>query len=179
MSRKASPESLNEFADGANALLPRGRSVVERQAPLQWLSLFRRLARWLRLRNRYNAFLVAVFAALSVVYITMDIPPVYTASPLAHGDGVYYFVYLRSLVYDGDLDFANDYPIIGNQSGLGRNPKTGHYETGMPIGVAILQLPLGFVARAVVPLARWLGLTGCRTAVCQETRPDVFSQGSL
>jgi len=114
----------------------------------------------LRLRNRYNAFLVAVFVALSVVYVTMDIPPVYTASPLAHGDGVYYFVYLRSLVYDGDLDFANDYPIIGNQSGLGRNPKTGHYETGMPIGVAILQLPLGFVARAVVPLARWLGLTG-------------------
>ncbi len=124
---------------------------------MQLFPFFRRLAG--RLRNRYSAFLVAVFAVLSVVYVTMDIPPVYTASPLAHGDGVYYFVYLRSLVYDGDLDFANDYPIIGNQSGLGRNHKTGHYETGMPIGVAILQLPLGFVARAVVPLARWLGLT--------------------
>jgi hypothetical protein len=126
---------------------------------LQWFPFFRRLTGRLRPRNRYSAFLVAVFAALLVVYVTMDIPPVYTASPLAHGDGVYYFVYLRSLVYDGDLDFTNDYAIIGNHAGLPRNPKTGHYETGMPIGVAILQLPLGFLARAVVPVARWLGLT--------------------
>lgn len=126
---------------------------------MQWLSLFRRLAGRLRPRNRYSAFLAAVFAALSLVYVTMDIPPVFTASPVAHGDGVYYFVYLRSLVYDGDLDFANDYAVIGNQSRLGRNAKTGHYETGMPIGVAILQLPLGFVARAVLPVARGLGLT--------------------
>jgi hypothetical protein len=126
---------------------------------LQWFPFIRRLAKRLRPRNRYSAFLVAVFAALSVVYVTMDTPPVFTASPWVHGDGTYYFVYLRSLVYDGDLDFANDYAILGNHSGMPRNPKTGHWESVMPIGVAVLQLPLGLVARATVSLARWLGLS--------------------
>jgi hypothetical protein len=126
---------------------------------LQWFPLIRRFAGRFRPRNRWSAFLVAVFAAVSVVYVTMDIPPVFTARPVAHGDGVYYFVYLRSLVYDGDLDFANDYAIIGNPHGMPRNSKTGHFENGTGIGVAIFQLPLGFVARAAVPVARWLGLT--------------------
>src|SRR5688572_20379710 len=59
------------------------------------------------------AALLAVFVALTVAYVAHP-EGRFTRGGRAHGDGVYYYVYLRSLVHDGDFDFENDYALLGN-----------------------------------------------------------------
>jgi hypothetical protein len=58
-------------------------------------------------------------------------------------DGFYYYAYLRSLWFDGDVDFANDYRAIG----LGDKPHlfeptpTGYAQSAWTIGPAIIWSP--------------------------------------
>jgi hypothetical protein len=81
-------------------------------------------------------------------------------------DSVEYYVYLRSLFFDGDLDFTNDYtrfhelnPRAGLKEGLLDVPPT---PTGLPInlapvGTAILWSPAFLLAHGAVLLARGAG----------------------
>jgi hypothetical protein len=68
-------------------------------------------------------------------------------------DGFYYFSYLRSLAFDRDVDFRNDYTLLG----LGDKPHlfqltpTGHAQSAASIGPAILWAPF-FAAGHVVAL---------------------------
>ena len=58
---------------------------------------------------------LAVVLACGVVYLTL-----YAAEPRVHNpgaDGFYGWLYARSLVFDGDLDFANDYRLCGDPWG--------------------------------------------------------------
>lgn len=72
------------------------------------------------------------------------------------GDGIYYFLYLRSLVIDHDVDFTNDYRDY-------RNPwRYGETETGKPgnpasIGSALMWLPFYSVAHALAQVASKMG----------------------
>jgi hypothetical protein len=58
-------------------------------------------------------------------------------------DGFYYFAYARSIAFDRDVDFANDYRLLG----LGDKPHlftptpTGHAQSAWTIGPAILWAP--------------------------------------
>jgi len=58
-------------------------------------------------------------------------------------DGFYYFSYLRSLAFDRDLDFTNDYTLLGlgDKPHLFRPTPTGHAQSAASIGPAILWSP--------------------------------------
>lgn len=102
--------------------------------------------------------LLALFALL----LPLATPRVYAT------DEVQYYVYLRSLRFDGDLDFANDYrrfaelnPASGiEQSLLQPNrirERTGLYGNIAPVGAAIMWAPFFLLADALVHLANALG----------------------
>jgi len=90
------------------------------------------------------------------------------------GDAVHYFVYVRSIVFDGDLRFQNDYmrlygltgPVPGVEWIFTPLP-TGYVRNIMPIGSAIVWAPLYLLTA----LGAWLGfLAGLWPA------PDGFSR---
>lgn len=82
------------------------------------------------------------------------------------GDATHHFVQLRSLVYDRDLHFTNEYSrIYGVDEPLPELEwiftdltSTGHVRNYMPIGPALLWLPLYALASGVLLAAAWIGL---------------------
>jgi len=58
-------------------------------------------------------------------------------------DGFYYFAYLRSLAFDGDVNFTNDYKLLGldDKPQLFVPTATGHAQSAASIGPAILWAP--------------------------------------
>ena len=69
------------------------------------------------------------------------------------GDALHHYVQLRSAIFDGDLHFRNDYVRLyglqGGEPGTGwvyEDTPTGHVRNLMPVGPAILWLPLFLVA---------------------------------
>lgn len=81
-------------------------------------------------------------------------------------DGFYYFAYLRSLMFDGDVNFINDYKLLGlgDKTHLFQLTRTGHAQSAWTIGPAILWAPF-FVAGDAV--ARELS----------DNNPDVSTNG--
>ena len=65
---------------------------------------------------------------------------------LAGSDGLYYFSILRSSVLDGDLDFSNDYKMMGVDAPV---TSTGHKANPYAVGAAILWLPFFLCAHAI------------------------------
>ncbi|HEY6877166.1 MAG TPA: interleukin-like EMT inducer domain-containing protein [Polyangiales bacterium] len=74
--------------------------------------------------------------------------PSFVAARSAHLDGIYYYAYLRSLGFDGDLDLANDYQLLGNPWHSPINASTHKFENMFGIGPALLWSPAFAVARA-------------------------------
>jgi hypothetical protein len=83
-------------------------------------------------------------------------------------DEVQYYVYLRSLRFDGDLDFANDYrelarlnPRSGIEGSLLQEnrirPKTGLYGNIAPVGCALMWAPFFLLADVGVQGANLFG----------------------
>jgi hypothetical protein len=66
-------------------------------------------------------------------------------------DGFYYFAYLRSLAFDRDVNFMNDYKLLGlgDKTYLFQPTRTGHAESAWTIGPAIVWSPF-FAAGHVV-----------------------------
>jgi hypothetical protein len=58
-------------------------------------------------------------------------------------DGFYYYAYLRSLAFDRDVNFMNDYRMLGlgDKTYLFQPTKTGHAESAWTIGPAIVWSP--------------------------------------
>jgi hypothetical protein len=58
-------------------------------------------------------------------------------------DGFYYYAYLRSLAFDHDVDFTNDYRMLGlgDKAHLFRPTRTGHAQSAWTIGPAIVWSP--------------------------------------
>lgn len=58
-------------------------------------------------------------------------------------DGFYYFAYLRSLAFDRDVNFMNDYRMLGlaDKTYLFQPTATGHAESAWTIGPAIVWSP--------------------------------------
>lgn len=67
---------------------------------------------------------------------------------LVGSDGTFYYVYLHSLVIDGDLSFANEYRYFGLSAAELTTP-TGLAPNKYAIGPALLWLPFFLVAHAV------------------------------
>jgi hypothetical protein len=66
-------------------------------------------------------------------------------------DGFYYFAYLRSLAFDRDVNFMNDYRMLGlgDKTYLFQPTKTGHAESAWTIGPAIVWSPFFAVGHVV------------------------------
>jgi hypothetical protein len=58
-------------------------------------------------------------------------------------DGFYYYAYLRSLVFDGDVEFSNDYRLLGlgDKPHLFKPTPTGYAQSAWTIGPAIVWAP--------------------------------------
>ncbi|MGB9750899.1 glycosyltransferase family 39 protein [Roseiflexus castenholzii] len=102
--------------------------------------------------------LMALFALL----LPLATPRVYAT------DEVQYYVYLRSLRFDGDLDFANDYrrfAELNPRSGIEESllqpnrirPATGLYGNIAPVGAAIMWAPFFLLADTLVHLSNLFG----------------------
>lgn len=87
---------------------------------------------------------------------------------LRGADEIEYFSYLRSLVFDGDLDFENEYRHFVDRDPQGlagfretfldnREPLTGRPKNFAPIGSALLWSPAYLLAHAGVLAARGMG----------------------
>lgn len=89
------------------------------------------------------------------------------------GDATHHFVQLRSLVFDGDLDFRNEYLEIygltreepGTEWIFTELTPTGHVRNYMPVGPALLWAPLYLLLAGVQMLLSFAGLAA---------RPDGF-----
>jgi hypothetical protein len=120
---------------------------------------------WLARQDRGALLIVALFLLL----LPLSIPRIYAT------DEIQYFAYLRSLYFDHDLDFRNEYQHFadqGLQSGdpavfnallrdkpedPPRIPATGLYRNVAPIGSALLWAPGFALADLLVRAANLLG----------------------
>lgn len=121
-------------------------------------------ALWVRTHDRLNSqragILMTFLGGVAMVII-------YLFSPRGHvpeGDGHYIWLFARSLVFDGDLDFANDYTLCGDPWGVGgaqaANPGANPYS----LGPSLFWMP-------ALWLGRWLvtsqaGATPAQLAGC-------------
>lgn len=121
-----------------------------------------------RLRARLDALIarplplfIGIFLVFLVVYgaSIFLIPKRY--GRLIVGDGIYYYVYLRSAVLDGDLDFLNDYTIYQEfntedprkkQEMLERKTPTGMAANFFSVGPAVLWAPVYVLTHAIASL---------------------------
>ncbi len=93
--------------------------------------------RWTPGLDPYSRVLQALFIlSLAAMYIQ----PQRVAS-----DGVFYFAPLRSLVVDGDLDFENEYRILGAREGYFQRTETGRLPNNFSIGPGLLWAPFYLV----------------------------------
>lgn len=68
-----------------------------------------------------------------------------------NADASYYYVYLPSLVLDGDLDFTNQYAVTKNYYRWGKTP-IGRPANPFGIGPAILQLPMFVLGHGIAAI---------------------------
>src|SRR5512142_3035300 len=92
---------------------------------LHWARLARSPARW-------DFVAALVYATISLL--------LYATCLDAHrpgADGYYGWIYARSLAYDGDLDFTNDYALCGDPWSMGWTTATNHRANVFYIGTAV------------------------------------------
>jgi hypothetical protein len=89
----------------------------------------------------YEKILILVYVLLLIVLLTPRI---------IGNDGIGYYVYLRSLFFDHDLDFTNEFAHYGSQYVIvGHSPVTGRPVVGVPIGSAVLWAPFYIAAHYI------------------------------
>lgn len=124
----------------------------------------RRLPAWLAARDTGPWLILLIFLLL----LPISVPRV------ALSDEVQYYAYLRSLYFDGDLDFRNEYIYFAEQGrqfgdeavanallredALNPHPETGLLRNVAPVGSAILWAPGFILADGYVLAARALGV---------------------
>jgi hypothetical protein len=89
-----------------------------------------------RTRGAHTALL---FSALFAVGLAFQLQ----LGARLQSDGFYYFSYLRSLAFDRDVDFTNDYTLLGlrDKPQLFKPTPTGYAQSAASIGPAILWAP--------------------------------------
>jgi hypothetical protein len=81
---------------------------------------------------------------------------------LVAGDAHYVFAAARSLAYDGDLDLTNQYLVMGDRWGLGRDPASDGWRLpARELGASILMLPGLWVHHLLRLPAHWEAACAC------------------
>ncbi|MCA9671750.1 MAG: hypothetical protein KC503_39395 [Myxococcales bacterium] len=107
------------------------------------------------MRRRDARWLLALLGLGTLAYFTLRDYQGHIGG-VAELDGYYYYVYLRSLQMDGDLEFANEYDKWGNPFRFGTT-RTGHARNVFGIGPAICWAPFFAATHALVRIGRALG----------------------
>ncbi|MCA1559389.1 MAG: glycosyltransferase family 39 protein [Acidobacteria bacterium] len=96
-----------------------------------------------------------LFATLFVIGVACQLQ----LNARLQSDGFYYYSYLRSLVFDRDVEFSNDYRMLGlgDKTHLFQKTRTGHAQSAWTIGPSILWAPFFAAAH---PVAARLNATG-------------------
>ena len=102
----------------------------------------------------------------AIVYLASQTVAPGATGRIINGDAIQYYAYLRSLTFDGDVDFANDYRLLYETDGpdastntwLTSETPTGRAPNMMSIGPAILWAPAFLLVGGVVALLRLLDL---------------------
>jgi hypothetical protein len=125
--------------------------------------------------NRPGAVVAAVGALMLAAYLASIVLSPKPDGRVVLGDALHQFVQLRSLVFDHDLDFRNEYfrlyGLKGNEPGTEwvttELTVTGRVRNYMPVGPALLDAPLYLLMSGV---ERGLSLAGL------ADRPDGYSR---
>jgi hypothetical protein len=133
--------------------------------------LARQLSEWIS-RNA-GRIVITLGIAMVVAYVTAMSGFPRGDGRVVAGDATHHFVQLRSLVFDGDLHFQNDYVrIYGLKGGepdtewiFSELTGTGYVRNYMPIGPALLWAPLYLLTAGVQWLFALIGVA---------SRPDGF-----
>lgn len=97
-----------------------------------------------RRSHDYQAYLLALAPlVLAVLYLQ----PQRVAS-----DGIFYYAPLHSVIVDGDLDFENEYRVLGATPGYFQRTVTGRLPNNFSVGPAIVWTPFFLVAHALAHL---------------------------
>jgi hypothetical protein len=80
-------------------------------------------------------------AALAFALVSLLIYAQNPTSQRPGSDGHYSWIYARSLAYDGDLDFTNDYGLCGDPLGIGWTTQTHHRANMFYMGPAVFWTP--------------------------------------
>ena len=110
-------------------------------------------------RGRARLVTASVFAALFASGVAVQ----WQLNARLQSDAFYYFAYLRSIAFDRDVDFTNDYPLLGlsDKAYLWQPPTaTGHAHSAWTIGPAIVWAPFFGGAHLAALRQRGLGLPG-------------------
>jgi len=99
-------------------------------------------------------------AIICIVAYLATIPMPRDHGHLTGSDGMYYFSILRSSVLDGDLDFSNDYQLLGIDAPV---TITGHKANPYAVGAAILWLPFFLCAHFVAMAMNAAGVASVST----------------
>src|SRR6202044_2267827 len=85
---------------------------------------------------RWDLIAALVYAAVSLLVYAMN-----PSAGTPGSDGHYSWMYARSLAYDGDLDFANDYGLCGDPFGIGWTTLAHRRANIFYIGPAVFWTP--------------------------------------
>lgn len=88
-----------------------------------------------------------IFVLIFLLYVAGFLAHALFLNKTVYGDGIYYFAWLRSVIVDGDIDFANEYQLFGVQQ-----PQTarGLIRNIYSIGPALLWAPLYTFSHIVI-----------------------------
>jgi hypothetical protein len=108
----------------------------------------------------------ALGTIMAVAYVVAVLLIPKMSGQIVSGDAKQYFVQLRSLVFDRNLDLENEYtvnyglrPNTGDSWWLfGDRTATGRVRSFAPIGPAFLWMPLYVAAVGVLTLLSWMGI---------------------
>ncbi|MEI7771394.1 MAG: hypothetical protein WCI67_15495 [Chloroflexales bacterium] len=122
-------------------------------ATLVWHVAITLLAAWviLQIATRVPRILpttdrrAIIWLALSFAAIVL-----LTFSPAVYSDGNGYFAYVRSIVVDGDLSFANEYAVLWRGAAWSAIPATGLLPNPWSIGPALIWMPLYGLTHAIL-----------------------------
>ncbi len=99
----------------------------------------------------------AVFLVLVGLFISHPLGR-FTRGGIPHGDGLYVYAYARSLYLDRDVDFTNDYALLGNPHRRRKGPR-GLPENRASIGPALAWAPTFALAQVSVRIGSAAGWT--------------------
>ncbi len=106
-------------------------------------------------RDRHLIFFLLLLLGASAAYFTNKDARGHLGG-VAELDGYYYYVYLRSLQVDGDLDLTNDYQKWGNIFKFGPTA-TGYARNIFGVGPALLWAPFFLLAHVLALIGIQLG----------------------